>query len=168
MVHSQQQTELSEFLQEDPDLAEFLETKVLNLAEWVREYAAYTRFQEPLPDPSQVHSAISAHLPDKLQQHPGADVQELLQAVGIMAIVKIGDERIAWSATIEANKAEDLQQLYNSAAYSQIRHELGINAHWIFLVQPKSLGLYTRQDLYEAHMDVLELQDRPESVVVRL
>lgn len=149
-------------------LNEVTEKEILNLPQWVREYAVYTRFQEPLPEQSQVHTAIAAHLLSKLQEHPGAEVQALLQAVGIIAIVKIGDERIAWSATIDADKAKALQQLYNSPAYSQIRHELGINAHWIFLLNPKSLDLYTRQDLYEAHMDVLELEARSEAVVVRL
>jgi hypothetical protein len=152
-------------LQDNLDL---LEHEILNLPQWVREYATYTGFQEAWPDPSQVHAALATHLPLKLQAHPAANVQELLQAVGIMVIVKIGDERIAWFATINADEAEDLQQLYNSPAYSQIRHQLGINAHWIFLLNPKSIDLYTRQDLYEAHMDVLELEDRPEAVVVSL
>lgn len=150
------------------DLTKMLENDILDLADWVRDFAAYTQFQKEWPDRAEVWSAIATNLPSKLQEHSEATAQELLQAVGIMAVVKIGDERVAWAATIDAEKAKVLQQLYNSVPYSQIRHTLKINAHWILLLSPKSIDLYTKEDLFEAHMTILEVKDSPESVIVHL
>lgn len=138
------------------------------LMKWVRYFAQNTHFIESDPVVEKVRQAIAAYLPDRLAQCSKASVQELLDAVGIMAIAKIGGERLAWTATTSSDEAETLQQLYNSVPYSKIRSDLGINAHWIFVVNPKFIETYFSEDLYEAHLNVLEIEERPECVVVPL
>lgn len=81
------------------------------LLQWVRYFAETTHFIECDPVVEKVRQAIAAYLPDKLAQLSGANVQELLDDVGIMVIAKIGEERIAWTATTSNNEAQELQQL---------------------------------------------------------
>jgi len=45
-----------------------------------------------------------------------------------------------------------------------MRANLGIDSHWIVLINPEVM--FTLQDLYEAHMDLVKLEIQPECVVM--
>ncbi len=79
------------------------------LLNWVRYFAQNTHFIESDPLVEKVRQAIATHLPDKLKQPFGVNIQDLLDNVGIMAIAKIGEERLAWAATTSSDEAETLQ-----------------------------------------------------------
>lgn len=137
------------------------------LIDWIRNFADHY-YHLLTPSKEQVRRAIATHLPQKLSECPfNADAQELLERVsGIVVIVKLGDEQIAWGVAVDRPQADTMQQTYSSAPYSAVRDDLGIDAHWILLVNPDFM--FTQRDLYEAHMDLMELEDQPECVLVPL
>lgn len=135
------------------------------LADWVRSFAQ-TNYHLFVPSEEQLLQAISKSFPSKLSEYrTDRNVQELLeQILGIVTIIKLGNEQIALSIATNTSEAEVLQKTCNAPRYSRVRHELGVDAHWILLVNPEFL--FTLQDLYEAHMNVMELENRPECVIV--
>lgn len=118
----------------------------------------------PLKD--QLVQVINEFFPNQLSEYrTDRNVQELLEKIlGIVTIIKLGKERIALSIATNSTEAEVYYQTYNTPLYSNIRHQIGIEAHWILLVNPELL--FTLQELYEAHMNVMELEDRPECIIV--
>jgi hypothetical protein len=139
------------------------------LADWTRSFADNTGFRVDNPSLEAVKQAIATHLPDKLSEYRFTDAEGILQdALGIGAIVKIGDETIAWVAVTNADVAKRIEQTYNGVAFSKIRHALGIESQWILLVNPDLLAVYSNEDLYEAHLIVLDEENRLECIVVPL
>lgn len=150
------------------------------LLDWTREFAEITLPICANPSVEMVRQAIAIHLPEKLAEvPPGATVEEVLeQVLGICVIVQYGRERIGWVATTDPVEANVLQQRYSSNLYSKVRHDLRIDGHWIFLPDPQFLDHYFDEDLYEKAPDPIEvyeqfpeflhLEDRQESVVVKL
>lgn len=140
-------------------------TRVREQSQWVRQFAQQN-YHLLTPSPEQVRQAISRSLPEQLSKYPAsAEAQGLLEEVlGIAVIVKLGNQYIAWSVTCDPTFANTLQRNYSADVYSAIRADLGINSHWILLVNPELM--FTVQDLYEAHMDLLELEIQPECVVM--
>jgi len=136
-----------------------------DLAAWTRQFGD-RYYYVSVPPLEQVQQAIAAHLPKKASEYStSTTAQELLeQALGIVVIVKLGDERVAWSVTADRAQAESLKQTYSGDVYSAIRKDLGVDAQWILLVKPDVM--FTHRDLYEAHMDLMELEDQPECVIV--
>lgn len=140
-------------------------TESISLSNWVRSFAQ-TNYHLFVPSEEQLLQAIKDCFPSQLSEsQTDRNVQELLeQILGIVTIIKLGNEQIALSIATNTSEAEVWQQTYNAPLYSRVRHELGVDAHWILLVDPEFL--FTLQDLYEGHMDVMELEDRPECVIV--
>lgn len=139
--------------------------EVSTLADWVKAYAR-KRFNVISLPSSKLRQAVAHHSPGTLDEYPeAADDQELLEkGLGILTIVKLGQQLYAWSAVADRAEADTLQQLYSNPPYTLIRQELGIDFHWILLVNPEFM--FTVEDLYEAHMDLLELEEQPQCVVV--
>lgn len=139
--------------------------RVREQSNWIRQFAAQN-YHLFVPSPLQVQQAIARSLPEQLSKYPAsAEAQELLEEVlGIVVIVKLGNQHIAWSVTSDPNFANILQQKYSATAYSAIRTDLNIDSHWILLVNPEFM--FTVQDLYEAHMDLMELEAQSECVVM--
>ncbi len=150
------------------------------LADWVRSFADNTLPVCLNPTTEQIRSAIAIYLPKKLGEVlPLASASDLLgQVLGINVIVEYGREKIGWTATDDPIKAEKMQQIYSSPAYSKARHALGIDGHWIFLPDLQFIDHYHDEDLYERAPDPIEvyeqfpemfrLEDRLECVVVKL
>lgn len=136
-----------------------------DLAAWIRQFAD-RYYYVSVPPLEQVQQAIAAYLPEKESEcATSTTAQELLeQALGIVVIVKLGDEQVAWSVTANRAQAEAMQQTYSGDAYSAVRKALGVDAQWILLVNPDVM--FTHRDLYEAHMDLME-EEQPECVVVQ-
>lgn len=135
------------------------------ISDWVRSFAE-TNYHLFTPSLEQLLQTIAAYFPSQLSEYrKNSDGQELLENIlGIVTIIKLGNEYIAWSVTSDRAEAEARQQAYSTPSYSSLRHELGVDAHWILLIDPDFF--FTLQDLYEAHMNLLELVNRPECVVV--
>lgn len=140
-------------------------TRVKEQSQWVRQFAQQN-YHIFTPSQEKIRQAIAAHLPEQLLKYStDVEVEELLEEVlGIAVIVKLGKERIAWSITSDLTFANTLQQKYSAAAYSAVRADLGIDRHWILLINSELM--FTVQDLYEAHMDLMELEIQPECVVM--
>jgi len=150
------------------------------LSKWTREFAQITLPVYANPSVEMVRQAIATHLPPKLAEVSSAgSAEELLEEIlGIATIVEYGREKIGWTATTDPIKSEELQQRYGNELYSKIRHELGIDGHWIFLPDPQFLDHYFSEDLYESapepievyeqFPELLRLEDRQECVVVKL
>ena len=140
-------------------------TRVREQSQWVRHFAQQ-HHHIFAPSPEQVRQAIAVHLPEQLLKYsPNAEAEELLEEVlGIAVIVRLGSQQIAWSIADDPNLAQALQKNYSATVYSDIRADLGIDLHWILLVNPELM--FTVQDLYEAHMDLIELKVQPECVVM--
>lgn len=133
--------------------------------EWIRQFAEQN-YRLFAPSTLQVRQALASHLPEQLLQYfVNAEAEELLEEVlGIAVVIKLGEWKIALSMTGDKVEATALQQKYNTAAYNAIRADLGIDSHWILLVNLELL--FTGQNLYEAHMDLMELDSLPECAVV--
>lgn len=140
-------------------------TRVKEQSQWVRQFAQQNHHIFA-PSQEQVRKALTAHLPEQLLRCPAsAEAQELLEEVlGIAVIVRLGNKHIAWSVISDPNVANTLQQNYSATDYSAVRADLTIDSHWILLVNPELM--FTLQDLYEAHMDLMELEVQSECVVM--
>ncbi len=105
-------------------------------------------------------------MPEQLWKCPAnAVAQELLEEVlGIVVLVRLGNQQIAWSITSAPALTNTLQRNYSADAYSAMRANLGIDSHWIVLINPEVM--FTLKDLYEAHIDLVELEIQPECVVM--
>lgn len=139
--------------------------RVREQSNWIRQFAAQN-YHLFVPSTLQVQQAIARSFPEQLSKCPAnAEAQELLEEVlGIAVIVKLGNQQIAWSVTDDPAFANTLQRNYSADAYSAVRANLGINSHWILLVNPELM--FTIQDLYEAHMDLMELEVQSECIVM--
>lgn len=154
--------------------------KTGELSNWVRGFA-----KEALPvcmnsSAEMVRGAIATHLPEKLAEvSTEATLEELLeQVLGISTIVQYGRERIGWLATTDPAEADMLRQRYSSTPYSEARQDIGIDGHWIFLVDSELLDIYGVDELmssgpysiemYEMYPELLRLEDRQECVIVSL
>lgn len=157
-----------------------MQQEIISLSNWTRSFAEYTGFLVANPPLEQVRSAI-ATLPNQLLRTDivNLDVEQILEdALGIAAIVQIGTEKIAWRTVSDGRRAnrlrhrteaEVLQIAYSSTEYSRARHKLGIDVHWLLLVNLELLEVYTPGSLYEAHLAAYdEAEDRPECVIVSL
>ena len=140
-------------------------TRVREQSQWVRQFAQQN-YRVFSPSSLQVRQAIAAYFPEQLVRYPAsAEAEKLLEEVlGIAVIVRLGNQQIAWSIADDPNLAQALQKNYSATVYSDIRADLGINLHWILLVNPELM--FTVQDLYEAHMDLIELKNQPECSVM--
>lgn len=139
--------------------------RVKEQSQWIRQFAQQNHHIFA-PSQEQVRQAIAAHLPEQLLKYPAStEANELLEEVlGIAVVVRLGNQHIAWSVTDDPALANTLQRKYSADAYSAIRAKLAIDSHWILLVNPEFM--FTLQDLYEAHMDLVELEIQPECVVM--
>ena len=139
--------------------------RVEEQSQWIRQFAQQ-HHHIFAPSPEQVRQAIAVHLPEQLSKcSTSAETEELLEEVlGIAVIVRLGSQQIAWSIADDPNLAHALQKNYSATVYSNIRADLGIDLHWILLVNPELM--FTVQDLYEAHLDLIELEIQPECVVM--
>lgn len=148
-------------------------TETIALSNWVRSFAEHTGFLRPNPPLEQIRTAIATCIPRAQlllsERLVNTDAQKLLEDVlRITAIVQIGSEKISWSAARSSTEAEILQLIYSGSEYCQARHFLGIDVHWLLLVNPELLKVYTRGDLYEAHMAAYDSEDRPGCIIVAL
>lgn len=154
--------------------------KIGELSNWIREFAQETLPVCTNPLVETVRQAIATHLPEKLvETDPEATVEDLLsQILGISVIVQYGRERIGWSATTDSAEADVLLQRYSSRSYSEARHAIGIDGHWIFLANPELLDIYGVDELmasepysiemYEMYPELLRVEERQECAVVSL
>lgn len=136
------------------------------LNNWIRRFADQHYYPAELSTDA-LHKAIATCLPEINQETllQDAEAQGILGSVlDVVALIRLGGEIIAWSVATDRQSAKLLQQKYSGHAYSQLRHALGINAHWILLVNPEFL--FTLGDIYESHMDLIEEEERPECVIV--
>lgn len=141
--------------------------RVKEQSQWIRQFAD-KNYRLFTPSTLQMRQAIAAHLPEQLVKYStNAEAEELLKEVlGIAVIVKLGNQRIAWSIADDSNLAHALQRKYSATAYSNMRADLGIDLHWILLVNPELM--FTVQDLYEAHMDLMELENQAECSIMSI
>lgn len=139
--------------------------RIRELSDWICQFADQN-YHLFAPSTLQVRQAIAAYLPEQLLKYsPSAEAEGLLEEVlGIAIIIRLGDRQIALSIAEDRAKANALQQTYSAAPYSAIRADLGINSQWILLVNPDLL--FTVQDMYEAHLDLMELEIQPECLVM--
>ncbi len=150
------------------------------MSDWTREFAEIALPVCMNPRAEMVLQAISTHLPEQLVKlSPSASVEELLeQVLGISVIVQYGREQIGWITTTNPVSADVLQQLYSSEPYSKARQDMGIDGHWIFLVNPELIDIYGVDELmaaepypiemYERYPNLLSLKYRQECVIVNL
>lgn len=147
-------------------------TGTIYLSNWVRSFAEYTGFLIPNPPITQIRAAIAKYLFNELlpANLASLNASQLLEDVlGIAAIVQIGTEKISWRAVTDQTEAEIIQLIYDSPEYSAARHFLGIDVHWLLLVNADLVEVYKQGDLYEAHMAAYDdLESRPECVIVSL
>ena len=136
-------------------------------SQWVRQFAEQNHYTFA-PSRLQVRQAIAAHLPEQvLKYSTNAEAEELLEEVlGIAVIVRLGSQKIAWSIADAPKLAHALQRKYSATVYSDMRTDLGIDLHWILLVNPELM--FTVQDLYEAHMDLMELENQAECSIMAI
>lgn len=143
------------------------EIKAPDLHQWVRSFAQkYYNLVEFTP--GKVLSAAKKHLPTTdLHLDSEAGSQEILESIlSILAIIKLGDQQIAWSIASDLNEAQKLQQTYSAQDFTQLRHSLGINAQWILVFVPELL--FTQEDVYEAHMKLIDHDCKPDCAIVHL
>lgn len=146
--------------------------EAISLSDWTRKFAEYTGFLVSNPPLTQVTTAIATRLSTQLlpSELDNLDAQKLLEnELGIAAIVKIGTERIGWRTVRNRTEAEVLQIAYSSLEYNHARDFLDIDTYWLLLVNPQLLQVYTRGDLYEAHMAAYDdREDGLECIIVNL
>jgi hypothetical protein len=130
------------------------------LSDWVRAQAKEMGITYELLTLDVVQKAVIEHLPGKARLvskylPDSASVQDWLQhMLGIMEVVKVGVDVIAWGAATNEAEAEVLQQAYSAKTYRQICQALGIRYQWILLLHP--VYLTTSGDIIEAHMTFVE------------
>lgn len=148
-----------------------MQQETISLSNWTRSFAEYTGFLVANPPLEQVRSALATS-PNQLLRTDtvNLDVEQILEnELGLSAIVQIGTEKIGWRTVSDRTEAEVLQIAYSSAEYSRARHQLGIDVHWLLLVNLELLYVYTRDSLYEAHMAAYDdLEGKSECVIVSL
>jgi hypothetical protein len=150
------------------------------LANWTREFAIGKLPVLENPEPAVIHQAIAQYLPEKVTElSSDASAGDLLQnLLHISVIVKFGREKAGWVSVTDSDEAKALQQLLDSEPYHHARQALGIDLHWILLVNPIRLEIYDLDHLMDAAPDPLEvyesnpayfrLEDRKTCVVVNL
>lgn len=150
------------------------------LADWTRGFAIGKLPLRESPEPGAIQQAIAQYLPEKEQElSSDASADDLLQnLLYISVIVKFGREKAGWVSVTDPDEAKALQQLLDSEPYRQARQALGIDLHWILLVDPNRLEIYGLDHLMDAAPDPLEvyesspayfrLEDRKSCVVVHL
>ncbi|NJO93849.1 MAG: hypothetical protein HC820_04920 [Hydrococcus sp. RM1_1_31] len=134
------------------------------LLQWVKNFAV-TNYHQVNFLRKNVKEIASKYF-QNLQLSEDTDPEQLLNSLGILSAISLGDEKIAWSVAENRSQADAMIEQYNTPAYSSFRKAIGIDSHWILLVNPELM--FTLQDLYEAHMDLLELEDKPECIIVSL
>lgn len=138
-----------------------------DLHQWVRAFAQkYYRLVD-LSAGEVLHSA-KKHLPSTdLHLNSEVSSQEILESIlSILAIIKLGDQQIAWSMASNLTEAQRLQQAYSASNFTQLRRALGIDAQWILVFDP--LLLFTLEDVYEAHLQLVDQDCKSDCVVVDL
>jgi len=141
--------------------------RVKEQSQWIRQFAD-KNYRLFTPSALRMRQAIAAHLPEQLVKYPtNAEAEEFLEEVlGIAVIVRLGSQKIAWSIADDPNLAHALQRKYSATVYSDMRADLEIDLHWILLVNPELM--FTVQDLYEAHMDLMELENQAECLIMAI
>jgi len=133
------------------------------LTDWVRARADALGVLIPPPSLDTVLPVIKEYLPAKARlwgRHlPDPEsVEDWFQHIlGIVCLVRMGDETIAWGASVHRDQAEAMRRSYSRASYRKVRHALGIDYQWILLMHPELLC--TRRDMFEAFM--YERMDKP-------
>jgi hypothetical protein len=136
-----------------------------NLSQWIKNFAN-TNYYKANFLPETVREATYTYLHNVKLPAEDAEIEQLLDSLGFVSAIALGDETIAWSVATNRSQASEMIEQYSTSTYSRWRKALGIDSHWILLVDPEVM--FTIQDLYEAHMDLLELEDKPECVIVEL
>lgn len=144
------------------------ETDKAIASQWLRAFAE-RYYNLYLPSSEQMHRAIAAYFPMAATIIEGISVQDLLETwLGIVAIVKLGDECIAWSVETDLTCAQTRRKYYNTSPFYSIAHELGINKHWILLGEPLSFSSLTINDIFEAELNLLEEENPFQCAIVRI
>jgi hypothetical protein len=133
-----------------------------SVSQWIKNFAN-TNYYKANFLPKTVREAAQTYL-QNVKLSDCADVEQLLDSLGIVSAIALRDETIAWSVATNRSQASEMIEQYSTPAYNHFREAIGIDSHWILLVNPELM--FTQQELYEAHMDLLELEDKPECVIV--
>jgi hypothetical protein len=134
---------------------------------WVKEFGEehYHLFTPNTESVRQAAALLSSPHEETVQT--ATPVEQLLEeTLGIILLIKLGNEKIAWSIATDQAEAESLLQTFRTPDFTQARQKLGIDIHWVLLINPEIL--FTQGDLYEAHLNVLELDEQPDCVILRL
>jgi hypothetical protein len=135
-----------------------------SVSQWIKNFANTNYYKANLL-PKTVREAAQTYL-QNVKISDCADVEQLLDSLGIVSAIALGDETIAWSVATNRSQASEMIEQYSTPTYSRWRKALGIDSHWILLVDPEVM--FTLQDLYESHMDLLELENKPDCVIIAL
>jgi hypothetical protein len=133
------------------------------LSDWVRSRADALGVLIQPPSLEIALPIIKEYLPAKARLWgrylPNPDsVEDWLQHIlGIVCLVKIQKEVIAWGASTEPERAEAMRKEYSQGTHSKVRHALCIDYQWVLLFHPEYLS--TRRDMFEAFM--YERMDEP-------
>lgn len=141
------------------------------LSDWVRSRAKALGVLIESPSLETALPVIKEYLPAKARllgrylPNPDSAEDWLQHILGIVCLVKIENEVIAWGASTEPELAEAMRKEYSQESHSKVRHALGIDYQWVLLFHPEYLS--TRRDMITAFMNERLDEPRLECSVVK-
>jgi len=135
-----------------------------SMIQWIKEYADYAGPKTVEPSIEQVKAACENNFPSLSSSD--SDLDHLLEELGIHVIADYGTYRIAWLGTTDATTADTLLEKYQQPIYSQVRKNLGIDYLWILKINEERCHM--ANDIFEADVEFMEMDVKPECVIVNL